>query len=359
MDTVPIELENHIVIFQHPLTDAEPEPRPAPASEDLQRAKYERLAALYHNDALIPLMGTKHPAIMEFEGRLDGIVGRPSLEPYTIPSQFRTFAENYIAQRVKARYDISKSGRFPVILRNTAQPGGPVSNPSISVQGWHVDDGRLEVSFRHCSYFDFMGTNTVMDTPIRGNDPDYTGEFPTLREFDIVDGRSTWPRHSYTANLLGAGFVVEAPGPDGLGYLLFPKKRGKMVVMGGTVGMPGGTPEWTTALGKGDLSLAQSLADLVAKELGEELVIRPSEFSINKVYFAQELERAPAPFFEITTSVPVGEITRRMRESPTAREEHETLYAVPILPATLPALVRAGYNVNTMSRVALHRRAAA
>lgn len=125
----------------------------------------------------------------------------------------------------------------------------------------------------------------------------------------------------------------------------------------GTLGVPGGTPEWSDNLHNPDIDFGNYLAAHVTQEMAEELALELDDFRIRRVAWFQNFTRAPEPHFDIEVIGPtMADVAQRCYGQPSVLKEHDRIYAVSRSLAGLIALSQGvgGFNLNIPSRVGMY-----
>ncbi len=265
-------------------------------------------------------------------GRVDGleqVIVQALDQPYSVPEQFKQFAEGYL----KAR------------LSPTAWNG-----QGIGLADYEFDEkGGLTLTVRKTGYFDFMWSNLAMDVHLRQFDPAF-GEQETLRDYETQNGKMKHPRDSVMANRIGIGYMVLL---NNSRELLLVKKGKGLAIAGGTICLPGSTPEW-------DEDTANAIRKDVAKELSDELTLAQSDYETGKASFVRDMANGqPAFFVAVNSKRSFEDIAEACLSGPEARKEHTRLYRMPLagMKRTMEAINALSslkqYNVHHSTPVAV------
>ncbi|MEK6893474.1 MAG: hypothetical protein AABX07_04680 [Nanoarchaeota archaeon] len=316
-----------------------PSPASMPAKESAvqkpavrqKSLKLEDFATLYSHEECIEVEGIKYPFVLinQFdELRTQSLHLSP--KPYSVPARFKRFAEGFL----KAKLSLSTFN------------GGCVGIAEIQVEGVTT-----KINGRRVGYFDFMATNLAQDAYLAQFDNSFGAE-ETLRGYEIREGRQIDLKESNLTNMVGVGFMILNKSSN---RLIFAQRRKDLVVEGGTISIPGGTPVWNNNWKPPrEIYFPGYLQAHFAEELEEELCLAPEEFKFRRGLWLKDFTRAPDLIVYLETNVPLNEIANRCAQSETALKEHETLYGVPFNERTLQGFVSVDskYVLNALSVVA-------
>jgi hypothetical protein len=298
--------------------------KPIIIGNTLTNEDYERL---YHNEPLIEVNGRKLPFVFFSQfNNLNQNRAIPSPSQFVAPEKFRAATTAISSTNPLKRNDTM------ICIDNMTKDG---------------DDTVFEV--REGRYSDFMATNRSQDIYLRQLDSSFGAE-ETLRDHEIVDGRQVPIRESNLTNMMGVGFLVLNEVKN---YFVFGKRGKDLAVQGGTIGIPGGTPEWRNKTSNIYHGLPAHLEAHFADEMKEELCLDRGEYSIGRGYWVRDFTRAPDLLVTIRTSTPIVEIARRCETSDSAKAEHSSLFAIPATREALYSLSdpNSPYNINAPSQV--------
>lgn len=302
--------------------DTKPKPKPKIEQKNLVLEDFPRL---YYNEDLIEANGKKYPFVIsnEFKSlQSQSIELLP--EPYKFPERFRKFAEKVLEVK------------------------GGFGTPRVGIADLQFDGQRARLTARHVSYLEFIATNMSQDAFLNQFDSSFA-EGETLRDYEIKNGRAVDLKDSNLSNMLGVGFIIMDKNE---GYFIFGQRKKGMVVCGGTIGIVGGTPNWSAWWKTPrEIYFPGALQAHFQEELGEELCLHDDEYKFVRGYWMKEFTRAPDIFGVFKTYVPMEEIVERCLQSEQAKEEHTSLFKVPRGAIGPLSSGKFDYNINNSSQL--------